>query len=244
MTPNTRMDPIHERLTLLLDADDTLWENNIYFIEVTEEFVRSVTSFGVEPKDARRILLETELHIIEEHGYGSRSFSRSVEHAYRSLANPVDESVVERLCGLATAIFDRQEMELRPDAAHVLRVLAQHHRMILVTKGDKEEQERKLELSGLREHFEWVEVVAEKNTHMYEVLIRTLHLDPARTWMIGNSPKSDINPAMAAGLQAIFIPHPQTWEMEFEEIRNPSSTLLTTVDNLSDLLVHFAPNAG
>jgi putative hydrolase of the HAD superfamily len=229
-----------QALTLMLDADDTLWENNIYFLEVTEEFVREVMPFGVEPATARAALYETERKNIPAFGYGSRAFAVSVIEAFRLLAPSSNPEAERRLEDLALSIYRRDQLELRPGACETLSVLANHHRLVLVTKGDKEEQEWKVQCSGLRQHFEWVEVVPEKDVATYAALIRRLRAAPSRTWMIGNSPRSDINPALEAGLNAVLIPHPHTWELEVEELDRHHERLII-VDSLQDVIPLFVP---
>jgi putative hydrolase of the HAD superfamily len=233
--------PFHageDPLTLLIDADDTLWENNIFFLEVTEEFLSALHLHGVDRDLARAALTETESRNIIRHGYGSRSFALSVAEAFRALAPTEDAAAIDRLSTLARGIFERDRMILLPGVADALSALSRRHRLILVTKGDREEQERKVERSGLREHFEIVEVVPEKDVETYRGLIQRLGLDASRTWMIGNSPRSDINPAVAAGLHAVLIPHPQTWELELEEIEGPPDRV-TVVESLSDVVRLF-----
>jgi putative hydrolase of the HAD superfamily len=104
----------------------------------------------------------------------------------------------------------------------------------LFTKGEPTEQNRKIDLSGLRPLFAHCEVVKEKNTGAYRTLAQVRGFDPGRTWMIGNSPKSDINPALDAGLRAVFVPHERTWTLEREEIRE-SSERLVVVNSFGEL---------
>ncbi|HEV3310207.1 MAG TPA: HAD hydrolase-like protein, partial [Chloroflexota bacterium] len=121
-----------------------------------------------------------------------------------------------------------------------LQHLRANNRLFLLTKGDSEEQRDKVTRSRLAHYFEHVEVVLEKNVEAYVNFVERLGLDPARTWMIGNSPRSDINPALAAGLNAVHIPHPQTWEMELEEIEDPRSDRLSVVQSVTELISLFS----
>ena len=110
-----------------------------------------------------------------------------------------------------------------------LAYLAERHHLILMTKGSVTEQSAKVESSGLKEFFLAVEIVAEKNPPAYRSIIEKYALLPEVTWMIGNSPRSDINPALAAGPHAVFVPHDQTWVLEHEELApvpNPAQKLL------------------
>lgn len=118
-----------------------------------------------------------------------------------------------------------------------LEYLARRHCLYLVTKGDPDEQTRKIESSGLAKHFQEVEILSEKNPESYCKLLDRHAWDPTSTWMIGNSPRSDINPAISAGLRAVLIPHPHTWALEHEEpIQDPRLLLL---EKFSDLRLHF-----
>jgi len=229
-------------LTLLVDADDTLWENNIYFLEVAERFVEALGAMGVDPGLARERLSETERKNIPVHGYGSRAFSRSVVEAFEALAPEQAAETVEYLRLLAYKIYERDSVELRPGVREALNSLCRHHDLILLTKGDPEEQEWKLECSGLRHHFTWVEIVQEKTAATYREIIDRLALDPSRTWMVGNSPRSDINPALAAGISAVLIPHPHTWELELEDVRWIDGRL-HIVDSISDVVALFVPES-
>lgn len=229
-----------KRRTLLIDADDTLWENNVYFLEVTELFLQEMEHHGVDQDAARAMLYETEQRSIALHGYGSSGFAHSVAEAFRSLAPDADTLAVDRVMERARAIHDRDEMEILPGVAEALDHLSADFRLILVTKGDPAEQHRKVDLSGLRRYFERVVVLREKDEEAYRRLIEDLSLDPASTWMIGNSPRSDINPALAAGLNAVLVPHPQTWELELEEVRDHGERLIIA-DRFGDIIGVFAP---
>ena len=123
----------------------------------------------------------------------------------------------ERIVSFSRSISEH-EIELLPGVAEVLPVLASRHRLILMTKGNEEEQADKLARSGLAHHFTSVEVPREKNPDAYHAVCHKYELTPHTTWMVGNSPKSDINPALAAGLHAVFIHHPHTWVLEHEVV--------------------------
>ena len=112
--------------------------------------------------------------------------------------------------------------------------------MVVMTKGDFTEQSGKVERSGLKEYFAAVEIVAEKDPRTYRSAVAKYGLDRDVTWMVGNSPKSDINPALAAGLNAVFVPHDQTWVLEHEELAPvPGPGKLLTVERFAELQEHF-----
>lgn len=228
-------------VTLLIDADDTLWENNIYFMEVTERFLDEMERLGVEREAARVHLSETERRNIPLHGYGSAAFAHSLGEAFQALAPPDDSITAEGLVALARAIHERDEMEILPGVAQALRHLSQTAQLILVTKGREEEQAPKIDRSGLAGYFSAVEIVPEKSAATYSDIVTRHGLDPSRTWMVGNSPRSDINPALHAGLNAVLVPHPQTWELELEDVE-PSHERLVIADTFGDLVAIFAPS--
>ncbi len=230
-------------ITLLIDADDTLWENNIYFIEVTERFLDEMERRGVGRESARAHLNETERRNIPLHGYGSLAFAYSLGEAFQSLAPADEEATAEGLVALARAIHERDQMEVLPGVTEALSHLAQTAQLILVTKGREEEQAPKIERSGLSGFFAAVEIVPEKSEATYRDIITRHGLDPSRTWMVGNSPRSDINPALHAGLNAVLVPHPQTWDLELEDVE-PNHERLVIADTFGDLLAIFSPDVA
>ena len=223
-----------KRQHLIFDADDTLWENNIYFEQAFEEFCAYLNHSSLTPDEIRAILDEIETENNKVHGYGAVNFGRNLSQCYLHLAErAVDEHDLKRVSALAHRIL-LQEVELMDGVAGTLPFLAEKHELTLFTKGEPAEQNRKIDLSGLRPLFAHCEVVKEKNRRAYEELAHVRGFDLERTWMIGNSPKSDINPALDAGLRAVFVPHQRTWTLEREEIRAANGRL-TVVKRFSDL---------
>jgi putative hydrolase of the HAD superfamily len=204
--------------TLLLDADDTLWENNIYFERAIADFISYLNHHSYTHEEVRAFLNEVERETVRERGYGLASFQHSLTVCFERLSNaPITPEKHERIVGFARSI-SRYEIQLLPGVAEVLPSLASRHRLILMTKGNELEQKDKLARSGLAPHFAAVEVPREKDQEAYFAVCRKYDLDCHSTWMVGNSPKSDINPALAAGLHAVFIPHPHTWMLEHEAV--------------------------
>jgi putative hydrolase of the HAD superfamily len=200
--------------TLLIDADDTLWENNVYFERAIAAFISYLNHHEYTPAEVRQALNTVERETILAHGYGLSSFSRSLLACFERLspASMTDEKR-QRIEGFARSIAE-QEIELLPGVAETLRDLATRHRLILMTKGNHAEQADKLTRSGLASYFSAVEIAAEKDPATYREVLRRHELSPYSSWMIGNSPKSDINPALAAGLNAVFLFHKDTWVLE------------------------------
>ena len=200
--------------TLLIDADDTLWENNVYFERAIAAFISYLNHHEYSPAQVRTALNAVERETILAHGYGLTSFTRSLVATYERLSSgPIAEHNILRVRSFARNISE-QEIELLPGVAETLADLASRHRLILMTKGDKAEQADKLTRSGLAKLFSAVEIVAEKDPPTYRAVIARHELTPHSSWMIGNSPKSDINPALAAGLHAVFLFHKSTWVLE------------------------------
>jgi putative hydrolase of the HAD superfamily len=220
---------------LLIDADDTLWENNIYFEQAVHEFIAFLNHSSLQPGEVRAVLNEIE----HEMGYGSLNFTRSLLATYRKLAERTfTEEDLERVRAFGAAIASHP-IELMSGVEETLTYLAARHRLILLTKGDEEEQKMKIENSGLADHFSLLLVVAEKDRATYTRLVSELGLPPESTWMIGNSPRSDINPALAAGLNAIFIPHPHTWQFEIQELEHNGSGKLLQLSRFAELREYF-----
>lgn len=204
--------------TLLIDADDTLWENNIYFERAIAAFISFLDHREYSPAEVRQALNAIERETILAHGYGLSSFCRSLVDCFERLSpTSVTEEKRERIRGFAVAIAE-QEIELLPSVAETLAELATHHRLILMTKGNHAEQADKLARSGLSELFFSVEIVAEKDPAAYREVVLRHNISARCAWMIGNSPKSDINPALAAGLHAVFLFHRDTWVLEHATI--------------------------
>jgi putative hydrolase of the HAD superfamily len=222
--------------TLLIDADDTLWENNIYFERAIAAFISFLDHKEHSPAEVRQTLNGVERETILTHGYGLSSFSRSLVDCFERLSPAaVTEEKRERIRGFARTIAE-QEIELLPGVNETLAELAGRHRLILMTKGNRAEQAGKLARSGLAHHFTAVEIVAEKDPETYHAVIGRHELKPHTSWMIGNSPKSDINPALAAGLHAVFLFHKDTWVLEHATVdAAPEGQRLVELDSFAKL---------
>lgn len=229
---------IRGRQHLIFDADDTLWENNVYFENAFDEFCEYLNHSSLTPDEIRAILDEIEIENNRIHGYGALNFGRNLSQCYLRLAErAVEEHDLEKVTAFAHQIL-QQGVELMDGVAETLPFLAERHELTLFTKGEPNEQNRKIELSGLRPLFAHCEVVKEKNRAAYLELARLREFDIDRAWMIGNSPKSDINPALDAGLHAVFVPHERTWTLERAEVPEHHARL-RVVKNFRELLKIF-----
>ncbi|MBS1806226.1 MAG: HAD family hydrolase [Acidobacteria bacterium] len=226
--------------TLLIDADDTLWENNIYFERAIAAFISYLNHHEYSPAEVRQALNAVERETILAHGYGLPSFTRSLVTCFERLSPaPMDDEKRGRVAGFARWIAE-QEIELLPQVEETLRELGMRHKLILMTKGDHAEQADKVRRSGLAGYFSAVEIVREKDPAAYLEVVRRHELQPHTSWMIGNSPKSDINPALAAGLHAVHLFHKDTWILEHAELSTaPGGQQLIELDAFEKLLVLF-----
>jgi putative hydrolase of the HAD superfamily len=226
--------------TLLIDADDTLWENNIYFERAIAQFISFLNHREYAPGQVREILNDVERENIVTHGYGLHSFAHALVGCFERLSTePVTPELHTRIQGFAHTIADHP-VEILPDVPDTLQHLSSRHHLILMTKGAFAEQTGKIERSGLKSYFDAIEIVPEKDEAIYRTIAAKYELVPDSTWMVGNSPKSDINPALAAGLNAVFVPHGQTWILEHDEIVEPiPASRLLTVEKFGELRQHF-----
>jgi putative hydrolase of the HAD superfamily len=225
-------------LHLIFDADDTLWEANILFERAIEDFIGWVAHPTLDPTSIRATLHDIEAANSVAHGYGTKVFLRSLHECFEHLLERAPTADDQRRIESLAAPLLAHKIEPIADVEKTLDVLAQRHDLLMLTKGDVTEQQTKIDLSGFGRHFRRIVIVPEKTTEVYVDLVAAEGLDPARTWMIGNSPKSDIGPALAAGLGAVFIPNVNTWAMEHDEVDERAERLLQ-LDRFADLLEHF-----
>ncbi len=226
---------------LLIDADDTLWENNIYFERTIADFIERLNHQHMSPRDVRLFLNDVERETILERGYGSHSFAHSLVKCFERLAEkPITPELHEFIWGFAHRV-STADLELIPGVPETLQYLnGRGHHLVVMTKGNITEQSGKVERSGLRDYFAAVEIVAEKNSASYAEIVSKYQFDRESTWMVGNSPKSDINPALAAGINAVFVPHDNTWILEHETVNAPGNgTRLLRLEKFTDMQRHF-----
>jgi putative hydrolase of the HAD superfamily len=226
--------------TLLIDADDTLWENNIYFERAIANFISFLNHHEYSAVQVRAVLNDVERECIISHGYGLHSFAHALVQTFERLAvEPLTPALHETISGFAHTIAEHP-VEILPGVPETLDYLSQRHHVIMLTKGAVTEQSGKVERSGLKEYFAAIEIVAEKDVSTYHEIVAKFDLLKDSTWMVGNSPKSDVNPALAAGLNAVFVPHGDTWILEHDEIApvQPPSRLLV-VKTFPGLREHF-----
>jgi putative hydrolase of the HAD superfamily len=212
-------------MNLVFDADDTLWENNIYFERAFDDFCAFLNHSRLTSAQVRDVLNEIELVNAKIHGYGSMNFGRNLQQAYRHLAErEIRSGDLDHVMSLAERILE-QPLEVIDGVEETLAELSRRHELTLFTKGHPEEQRMKVDRSGLGGYFTHTAIVKEKDALAYQRLIEERRFDRRETWMIGNSPKSDINPALEAGLNAVLVPHPHTWVLEHQDLRDGGERL-------------------
>jgi putative hydrolase of the HAD superfamily len=227
-----------DRQTLVFDADDTLWENNVLFERVVEDYLDWLAHPTLDRLAIRALLDDVERANVVVHGYGSASFLRSLGDCFEQLTEcPATEAEARRIEDLAAALLDHR-VELVPGVAETLAELGTRHDLLLLTKGDRTEQQRKIDASDLAHHFRSVHIVAEKRAATYRALVAEQGLERSTTWMIGNSPRSDILPAREVGLGAVFIPNANTWVLEEDEI-DPADDGVLHLRRFPELVQHF-----
>jgi putative hydrolase of the HAD superfamily len=223
---------------MIFDADDTLWENNVRFERVIDDFLGWLAHPTMDKAQLRPILDDIERANVVTVGYGSKALlynlRETFEHLYQRRITDAESSQIEQL---AVELIDHR-MELIEGVPETLAELAGRHELMLLTKGDLAEQQAKIDASGLAHHFRSVHIVAEKNLAAYRTLAGQHSLDVGNTWMIGNSPKSDILPARAAGMNAVFIPNVHTWVLEEDEL-DPADSGVMHLGRFTELLDHF-----
>ena len=223
---------------LILDGDDTLWENNVHFEQAIEDFIDFLHHSTLSREQVRTTLDEIERLNSRVHGYGSVAFARNLRETYERLAErKLHPDDLDHVMNLGRRILD-VELVLLPGVAETLIDLSRRHRLLLFTKGEPEEQRLKVRRSGLEDQFERVVVTKEKDVAGYRDLMRAHRIDVDRVWMVGNSPRSDIIPALEAGLHAVYIPHEHTWRLEQAEVPAQDGRLLT-LTSFRQLRDHF-----
>jgi putative hydrolase of the HAD superfamily len=226
------------RQFLIVDADDTLWENNIYFERAFDEFVAFLDHSSLTAPEVREVLDAIEAVNAKVHGYGSLNFARNLRETYEHLCERhIEEGDLQTVMRFAERILECP-MEVIDGVEETLDYLAARHDLTLFTKGNPDEQKLKVDRSGLGGYFQHTAIVKEKDARAYRNLVQERAMDSTRAWMIGNSPKSDVNPALEAGLNAVFIPHAHTWVLEKEEIR-PVEGRLVVLERFGQLRERF-----
>lgn len=200
--------------TIGFDADDTLWHNERLF-KLTQARFAELLSDHAEPGHLEARLLQAERRNIGRYGFGVKGFVLSmIETAIEVTEEQVPAEVISQLIDAGKEML-AHPIELLPHAEAAVTALAPAHRLVLITKGDLLDQERKLAQSGLGDMFDAVEIVSDKTPGTYSRIFA--HEGPGRAMMVGNSMKSDVLPALDAGAWGVFVPHDLAWDLEHAE---------------------------
>lgn len=219
------------------DADDTLWVNETYFREAEEEFANLLDSFETKNKIDQE-LFKMEMKNLELYGYGIKGFMLSmVESALEISDNTVSQATIAELLNLGKRMITHP-VDLLEGVQEVLEILNQKYRLIVLTKGDLLDQERKIERSGLSKYFHHIEVLSDKKEENYLNLLEHLEIEVGEFLMIGNSLKSDVLPLLNIGAQAAHVPFHTTWQHE-EVTVNKNEFKYLKINKLSDILKHL-----
>ncbi len=198
------------------DADDTLWVNETYFREAEERFAELLSGYETKNKIDQE-LFKTEIKNLEIYGYGVKGFMLSMIQSALELSNySIDQRVIEQIIDIGKEMLEKP-IELLEGVEETLKVLSKKYKLILATKGDLLDQERKLEKSHLIHYFHHIEVLSEKKPENYRKLLKHLEIPSSKFLMIGNSLKSDVLPLLEIGAKAIHIPFHTTWQHEVVE---------------------------
>jgi putative hydrolase of the HAD superfamily len=198
---------------IAFDADDTLWHNEILYARAQERFEELLSSHSLDGR-AHEELYATEMQNLGHYGYGIKGFGLSlIETAIKLTAGRVQASEIQQILDLVRDMLEAP-VQLLDGAAEVVAALSKSHRLMLITKGDLLDQERKIARSGLAPYFAHVEIVSAKSDGVYRALLDKHRIDPSRFLMVGNSLRSDILPVVALGGHAVHIPYHVTWVHE------------------------------
>ncbi|MFH1454620.1 MAG: HAD family hydrolase [Armatimonadota bacterium] len=227
--------------TLLIDADDTLWENGIYYENAVLNFISLMKSKNIFKDTIEEIIRKRKIENLPRYGYGSHNLYNTMVEVYKEGCELNNTSIDDEIMDFLKSMRHKTRnysIEFLPGVKETLPMLFKKNSLILVTKGNYDEQKDKIERSGVLSYFHSSKIVPEKDIKTYKDIIEEFKLNTENTWMIGNSPRSDINPAKAAGLGTVFIPYHMTWEHETERIQRGARETIILKD-FSELKIYF-----
>jgi len=220
---------------IAFDADDTLWENEGFYRRATEQFL-AIFSHYQDEEQANQTLDAIERHNVGIYGYGIKSFALSmIEAAITVSSGQASGSEIAQIIQIIKDMLEAR-VELFEHSEATLARLAEQYDLMLITKGDQFEQERKIQRTGLVKYFRYVEIIGDKSPETYRLLLRKYNLDPTRILMVGNSIRSDILPVLAIGGRAVYIPYEHTWSHEMEIGEQDGDVVYDSLENLGQLV--------
>ncbi len=217
------------------DADDTLWVNETYFREAEEAFVKLLSEYET-PNKIDQELFKVEMKNLKLYGYGVKAFILSMVEAALDLSNnTISHQSIEKILNIGKDMIDKP-VELLDGVEDVLKTMSKKYRLILATKGDLLDQERKLEKSGLTKYFHHIEVLSDKKEENYSKLLNHLDINPPEFLMVGNSLKSDILPLVNIKANAIHVPFHTTWAHEEVSEKETNGKAYKTIGHISEVI--------
>ncbi|HID40269.1 MAG TPA: hypothetical protein EYP36_12255, partial [Calditrichaeota bacterium] len=222
---------------IIFDADDTLWENNIYYVQASNDFFDLIEESGFPREQVVQAFDELELKVVRERGYGSHNFVYILEELFRQFSARRKKRLNEkRFSGIIQRFTAHpvNKPNLFEQVIETLEYLKNRYHLYILTKGEFNEQEGKIIRAGVADLVQKYFILPEKNDRAYRKLIEENGWKPDETCMVGNSPKSDINPALRAGMYAVYIPYTDTWKLDDEPIEDENGKLLI-LERFSDL---------
>jgi len=217
------------------DADDTLWVNETYFRDAETVFAKLLSKYET-PNKIDQELFRMEIDNLPLYGYGVKAFTLSMVESALELSNyNVQTKTIEAILNIGKDMLNKP-VELLDGVEAVLKVLSQKYRLILATKGDLLDQERKLEKSGLTKYFHHIEVLSDKKEANYSKLLNNLDINPSEFLMIGNSLKSDVLPLVNIKAHAVHVPFHTTWAHEEVTEEEKNGKAYKTIQSLTDIL--------
>ncbi|GGH03006.1 haloacid dehalogenase [Polaribacter pacificus] len=220
---------------IAFDADDTLWVNETYFREAEQQFAKLLAAYETENKIDQE-LFKTEIKNLAIYGYGVKGFMLSMVESALELSNyKISQQKLAQILEIGKEMLEKP-IELLPGVEQVLKALHGKYKLIVATKGDLLDQERKLKKSGLLKYFHHIEVMSDKQVSDYESLVRHQDIDASELLMVGNSLKSDVLPLIQIGAAAIHIPFHTTWAHEEVSENEQQADQYKTVKKLTEIL--------
>lgn len=202
--------------TIGFDADDTLWQNQSFY-NLTEERFAALLADYADPQLLGKRLLEVERRSLKLYGFGIKGFILSmVETALEVTEERVPGSVIAQILDIGREML-AHPVEILPDVVETIGGLKDRYRLVMITKGDLFDQERKIASSGLADEFHSIEIVSDKTEETYRRIFSRYDGGPAEALMIGNSLKSDVVPALLSGAWGIYLPHDLNWAFEHDD---------------------------
>lgn len=221
---------------IAFDADDTLWENENFFREAEQEFYSLMKGYA-DASFLEQKLFQTEISHLSLYGYGIKSFILSmIETALKVSKNEVSQDIIAEIIQIGKRMLKHPVRLLEGVETSLKYLSEQDYLLVVATKGDLLDQERKLKQSGLLDYFHHIEVMTDKKDANYRALLRHLNIEPSQFLMIGNSLKSDILPVLELGGQAIYIPYHTTWvheSLQKDDLKNYEYLTLESLEDLS-----------